>query len=328
MSAYSQILDHIVKDKKSNLAGQISLFDIADESQKDEFDVRMPEVGEYPKDMILAFEKEVLGIYLSGHPLEADREIWQKYITHSTNDFALDDEIGSAGVSDQADVVVGGMIADKTIKYTKNDKVMAFLNLEDLVGNVEVIVFPKDYERYSMLLKEDAKLFIKGRASVEEDKDGKVICEQVVTFEEAMQAEGQPIFQNRYGWQQGAGHGFRGTSGMAGRMAIRENSSGSGQGNSDCKSALERENTGQTQQCAGKMPNGIWIQFPDADSYALRERELLETIADSDGNDDVVIYIKNSKCYKVLPPNRRVSADGYLAEKLMSVFGQENVKIR
>ena len=144
MSVYVQILDHITKDKKSNLAGQISLFDIASEETKEEFDIRMPDVGEYPKEMLLAFEKEVLGIYISGHPLEEYQKLWEQNITNTTNDFALDEETGAVRVTDQASAVIGGLIADKTIKYTKNDKVMAFLNIEDLMGTVKVVVFPRD----------------------------------------------------------------------------------------------------------------------------------------------------------------------------------------
>ena len=307
MSVYVQIVDHIAKDKKSNLAGQISLFDIASESQKEEFDIRMPEVGEYTKEMLLAFEKEVLGIYLSGHPLEQHRELWEKYITQTTNDFVLDEDTGSAAVEDQAGVTVGGMIADKTIKYTKHDKVMAFLNLEDLVGNVEVVVFPRDYERYGTLLKEDANIFIRGRASVEEDKDGKVICEQIVTFEEAARANGEPLFKSRLfrGGQEGTGRSYG---------PVRTDLPGSDK--TPAGASLSR------------IPGGIWIQFPTPESYQARERELLEAIADSDGNDDVVIYVKNPKSIKVLPPNLRVSADQALAEKLMSFFGQDNVRIR
>ena len=145
MSVYVQILDHIVKDKKSNLAGQMSLFDIADDSQKEEFDIRMPEVGEYTEEMKLAFEKEVLGIYLSGHPLESYQELWQKYITNNTNDFALEEETNTVRVTDQSTAIVGGMISNKTVKYTKTNQVMAFLELEDLVGTVEIVVFPRDY---------------------------------------------------------------------------------------------------------------------------------------------------------------------------------------
>lgn len=296
MCVYVQMIDHIIKDKKNNLVGQMSLFDIADDSGKEEFDIRMPDVGEYPPEMKLAFEKEVLGIYLSGHPLESYQELWQRYITNNTNDFALDEETGVVRAQDQATAVVGGLIADKTVKYTKNDKVMAFLSLEDLVGTVEIVVFPRDYEKYSQLLMEDSKIFVKGRISVEEDKDGKLICEQIVSFQEAMEANGGPIFQNRFGIGSNAG---------------------------------SRVNRGGTTEGRGRtMPKGLWIQFPDMETYQQREQELLEAIADSDGNEDVVIYVKSTRGIKVLPPNRRVRANEALRQKLQAIFGEENVKTR
>ncbi len=184
MTAYVQIMDSISHDKKNNMAGQMSLFDLVDESQKEEFDIKLPDVGEYPKDMLLAFEKEVLGIYISGHPLEEQEELWKKGVTNTTADFLLDDETGETVVKDNATAVIGGMIADKKIKYTKNDKIMAFLQVEDLLGSVEVIVFPRDYEKNSAKLVEDNKVFIRGRVSLEEDKDGKLICEKITAFDE------------------------------------------------------------------------------------------------------------------------------------------------
>ena len=331
MSVYVQIMERITKDRKSNLAGQITLFDIADDSQKEEFDIRMPDVGEYPKEMVLAFEKEVLGIYLSGHPLESDQELWQKHITNTTGDFALDEETGSARVEDQARVVVGGMIADRSIKYTKNDKVMAFLNLEDLVGNMEIVVFPKDYERYGSMLVEEARVFIKGRASMEEEKDGKLICEQVVSFQEAAQANGAPLFRNRYNESfGGAGFGGGGRNGGYGRQGGgRPEGQGARQDGNTGAEGAGRDGVGQGgARPQKKVPSGIWIQFPDADNYFAREKELLTAIEDSDGNDDVVIFLRDSKAYKLLPPNRRVSADSALEQRLGGLFGGENVKIR
>ena len=184
MSAFVQIMDHIVHDRKNNMAGQISLFDIVDESEKSSYDVRLPDVGEYSKDMILAFEKEVLGIYVSGHPLEEFEDLWRRGITNTTADFVLEEESGETRVRDNASCTIGGIISNKKIKYTKNDKIMAFLQIEDLVGTVEVIVFPRDYEKNSMKLLEDNKVFIKGHVSLEEDRDGKVICEGITAFDE------------------------------------------------------------------------------------------------------------------------------------------------
>ena len=183
MSVYVQIMDHVQRDKKNNMAGQMSLFDIVGEEEKDSFDVKLPNVGEYSKEMMLGFEKEVLGVYVSGHALQEYEATWRKRISATTADFALDEETNTVRIKDGETVVVGGMIAEKTIKYTKNDKVMAFLTIEDLVGTVEVVVFPRDYEKNAALLTEDAKVFVRGRASVEEDKDGKIICEKIMAFD-------------------------------------------------------------------------------------------------------------------------------------------------
>lgn len=184
MSVYIQILDHVQQDKKNNMAGQISLFDIVSEEEKEDYEVKLPDVGEYSKEMKLAFEKEVLGIYISGHPLEEYQDLWRKNITNTTADFALDEELNTTIVQDGKPATIGGMITEKKIKYTKNEKVMAFLQVEDLVGSVEVIVFPRDYEKYGSFLSEDNKVFIKGRVSVEEDRDGKLICEKIVPFDD------------------------------------------------------------------------------------------------------------------------------------------------
>ena len=183
MVIYVQILDQVNREKKNSMTGQMSLFDIVGEEQKSEFDIPLPNVGEYEKSTKLAFEKEVLGIYLSGHPMEEYEEQWRKGISKTTQDFQFDEELGFSRVRDGATEIIGGIIAGKTIKYTKNNKTMAFLLLEDLFGTVEVIVFPGEYERYHTLLNEDEKVFITGRANVEEDKNGKIICEQITSFD-------------------------------------------------------------------------------------------------------------------------------------------------
>ena len=184
MSVYIQIMEGISQDKKNNMAGQISLFDIVSEEDKSDFEIKMPDVGEYSKEMKLAFEKEVLGIYISGHPLEEYQDVWRKNITNTTADFMMDEDTGETVVEDNGQATIGGMIAEKKIKYTKNERVMAFLQVEDLVGSVEVIVFPGQYERYGSQIAEDNKVFIRGRVSVEEEKDCKLICEQITPFED------------------------------------------------------------------------------------------------------------------------------------------------
>ena len=182
MSIYVQILDRIVNNKKHNMAGQMSLFDIVSEEQKEEFDIKLPDVGEYSKENKLMFEKEVLGIYISGHPLEEYESLWKKNITNLTTDFLVEEESGQMRAQDGAKAVIGGLISEKKIKYTKNEQVMAFLTVEDLVGSIEVIVFPKTYSKYGNLLNEDDKVLLSGRVSGEDEKDGKLICEEVTAF--------------------------------------------------------------------------------------------------------------------------------------------------
>lgn len=184
MQVYAQVLDRVSQEKKNSLTGQMSLFELMPEDNRDAFDIQLPNVGEFGKEEKLAFEKEVIGIYISGHPLEEYAEKWKKNISVVTTDFLPDEESGYPKVMDGAKEIIGGMITDKTVKYTKNNKTMAFLTVEDLVGTVEVIVFPKDYERNAELISEDAKVFIEGRVSVEEEKASKLILERIYPFDD------------------------------------------------------------------------------------------------------------------------------------------------
>lgn len=259
MGVFVQMMDSQQHNKKNNLAGQMSLFDLVSEEEKSDFEIRLPDVGEYSKELLLGFEKEVLGIYISGHPLEEYEQTWRKHITRTTADFMMDEETGEMNVRDQERVTVGGMIAEKKIKYTKNDKIMAFLTLEDLVGSIEVLVFPKVYEQESAKLTEENKVFVKGRVSAEEDRDGKLICESIQAFDD-----------------------------------IRKT---------------------------------LWIKFPTKQEYEAAEKQLLEILAESDGNDGVVIYVENPKAKKALPPNRNVRADQDLIARLGGLYGEGNIKL-
>ena len=184
MMVYVQILDAVNQEKKTAMTGQMSLFDLVSEEEKEAYEIRMPDVEEYPKEAKLAFEKEVLGVYISGHPLEEYEQRWRNNITAVTTDFLPDEETGMPRVIDNSKVTVGGMITGKTIKYTKTNKVMAFLTVEDLVGTVEIVVFPRDYEKNAQLMEVDDKVFIQGRVSAEDEKASKLICENIRSFDD------------------------------------------------------------------------------------------------------------------------------------------------
>lgn len=241
------------------MAGQMSLFDMAPEGQKDDFLIRMPDVGEYSKENLLAFEKEVLGIYISGHPLEEYEEKWRKVISATTADFQPDDETGRTKVRDGAREIIGGMITEKTVKHTKTNQMMAFVTVEDLLGTVEVVVFPRDYEKNRDYLETDSKVFIRGRVSEEDEKASKLICEKVIPFEQT-----------------------------------------------------KRE---------------LWIQFPDKASYLDAEQIVYGYLADSEGDDEVIIYCAKERAVKRLPKNRNIQINPQVLSRLMNHFGESRVKV-
>ena len=236
----------------------MSLFDLVPEEEKQAFRIELPQVKEYRKEELLAFEKEVLGIYISGHPLEEYEEQWRQGISHVTVDFLAPEEGEAPKVRDGERAIVGGMITSKTMKATKNNKMMAFITIEDLLGTVEVIVFPRDYEKNASLLNLDSKVFVSGRISAEEEKASKLILEKIVPFE-----------------------------------------------------TVRRQ---------------LWIQFPDMDAYRNQEDSLYRILMDSEGDDEVIIYVRKEKMKKVLPASRNVKADQELLERLAAVFGEKNVK--
>ncbi len=187
MLVYQSMLDNINREKKDSMAGQLSLFDMGDEDLKGANAVAFPEVGEYDKEEYLNFEKEVLGIYVSGHPLEDYLGLMQKNCTRTSQDFQAGEEgeeLGAANAVDGETAVIGGMLVGKTIKTTKTNSIMAFITIEDLFGTVEVIVFPKDYERIKDILNPESKLFVKGRVNLEEDRGGKLICQKIIPFDQ------------------------------------------------------------------------------------------------------------------------------------------------
>ncbi|MGN1186918.1 MAG: DNA polymerase III subunit alpha, partial [Lachnospiraceae bacterium] len=180
MMVYGSIIDNINEEKKSNIAGQMSLFDLFEEHHEA---VAMPKVPEYSKDELLTYEKEVLGVYVSGHHMDDYEAIWRKHITNVTSDF-INEEDNPPKVEDGQKATIGGMITGKTLKNTKTGKMMAFLTVEDVFGAVEVLVFPKDYEKYKTRAVEDNKVFISGRVTMNEEENGKLICEKITAFDE------------------------------------------------------------------------------------------------------------------------------------------------
>lgn len=183
MLVYPVVLEEVNRERKESISGQMSLFDFFSEEEKKEYEMQYPDVGEYDDAQKLALEKEVLGIYVSGHPLQKYMDSLEKQTTAKSTDFEPDEESGRAVVRDGQHYVVGGLISNVTAKLTKNNQNMAFVTLEDLYGTVEIIVFPTIYQNVKPYLIEDQGIYVKGRASVSEES-GKLIAEYIVPIEQ------------------------------------------------------------------------------------------------------------------------------------------------
>ncbi len=182
MQVYAKVLENVAIEKKQKITGQMTLFDMM-EGEKQKYRVQYPDCGEYSKDVKFAFEKEVLGVYASGHPLEDYAEKMQRNVNATALDFVIDEETGNCKVKDNQFYIIGGMIESVTVKTTRKGQQMAFVRLEDMLSSVEVVVFNRMFEQYKQLLTEDKKIYIKGRANVTES-EAKLICDKIVPFED------------------------------------------------------------------------------------------------------------------------------------------------
>ena len=180
MAIYKSIMDGIFQAKRNNIEGQLNLFDLDSGGEEFRQQDELPPIQEFPLKEKLAMEKEVLGIYVSGHPLAEYEADLRRKISHTSRDF-LPTEEGEERqqIREETKVIVGGIVAGISVKYTRRNDKMAFLTLEDFQGSLEIVLFPKVYEACSTLLEEDAVLLIKGRANVSADGEGKVIAQEV-----------------------------------------------------------------------------------------------------------------------------------------------------
>ena len=260
LSVYVRILDSINSEKKKSIEGQMSFLDIVSDESKKQFEISIPNLPEYDKETILEFEKEALNIYISGHPLEGYQDIMKANVTNPISDLMIDSTTGECKAKDNSHIVIGGMITNVNIKYTSTNKTMAFITVEDLVGQGEVIVFPDQYERNRNAIKEDAKVLVSGRVNAADDKDAKLICEGIVPFEEV------------------------------GSVA--------------------------------------WVIFDNKELFAENENKLYNILGESQGTDRVCIFIKDGHLVKELGPNKCISIEDGIVDKLRATFGNDKVRVQ
>ena len=209
LAVNEKMLDGISNQKKKNIEGQVSLFSTFDNTEE-QFQIKYPNIKEFDKKYILAMEKEMTGLYLTGHPLDEyekslnlqtstniakifsdyDETYGENSIIENTSVDLLEsiedsniNKIIADTLKDGDRVAIGGIISDFNRKITRNNDMMAFIKLEDLTGVIECIVFPKAYEKLSSLIDADSLIVIKGRLVMNEDEDPKIICEQIIPLE-------------------------------------------------------------------------------------------------------------------------------------------------
>ncbi|MQN02306.1 MAG: DNA polymerase III subunit alpha [Lachnospiraceae bacterium] len=178
----NSMVDDILKEQKESVSGQMSFMDLLGGDERKRFEHRVPTSPEFDRDMKLAFEKDVLGIYISGHPLEEYLPVIKKNVNLSSRDFRLNDETGTTAVRQNQRGIIAVVITEISVKYTKTNRAMAFVTGEDLSGPLEMIFFPDCYDKYRSVLSEDLKCLIKGHASVDDEKDATFIVDELIEF--------------------------------------------------------------------------------------------------------------------------------------------------
>lgn len=323
LQSYPLIMNAAQQWKKTLMSGQIDLFGMdlptEDEGAAANEDSRdpLPNVEEFPEQIRLSYEKEVLGLYLSGHPLLADEALWKDTITNIASDFmyvvpeeggeseGMETVTASTRVVDGQEVVVGGLITGKTVKSTKSNKLMAFLTIEDLYGTVEVLVFPNRYDEYREYMEEDRKIFVRGRVSVEEESDSKLICDAIAPFEDP-----SGVKMNRYkGKRNGSNYG----NGRNYGEQLPAVPSGSGE-----EAAVPP---------AEKMPaeKPLWLRLDNMSALEEKKEQIFAILGEDPGKREVRIFLKDTKARLQAPDKYRTSASQRTLTQLRELLGVENV---
>ncbi|MBR6683480.1 MAG: DNA polymerase III subunit alpha, partial [Firmicutes bacterium] len=300
LQAYPLIMNAAGQWKKNMISGQMDLFDMGGGPEETAQSTGiepdpLPNVPEFPDSLRLSYEKEVLGLYLTGHPLASDEELWRSHITNYASDFQYsEEEDGETGYGegknklvDGQEVIVGGLIMDKTIKSTKNNKMMAFITLEDLYGSVEVLVFPNRYEQYRSLLEEDSRIFVKGKVSFEEEEDSKLLCDFIAPFDKADEIHQTP---KRFGKAENRTIGTP---------------------------------TGGVSETGKVKP--LWLRFATKDHWAALQAQVCQVLQQDHGVHEVRIYLEAEKMKMKAPSQYFTAASNSTINKLKQLLGDQNV---
>ncbi len=179
LAIYDKVMEGVNHNRRRNIEGQLGLFDIAEDSASLMLEDTLPNIKEFSEKLRLSMEKEVLGLYVSGHPLSEFEGELKRYVTAYSHDFMINEESEEIKLRDGDRVRVGGIIVDKITKTTKNNQMMAFITIEDLYGTVECIIFPQTFTRHSGLLEKDTAILLEGTVNMKEEENTKLLVNSI-----------------------------------------------------------------------------------------------------------------------------------------------------
>lgn len=290
--ALPAITQEAANERKNKESGQMSLFEIMGDDFAVSAKVPYPDVEEFPDQEKLALEKSVLGVYISGHPLEKDVELMQKNCTAQSLDFVVEEQEGESDIQagegdnerlvDEAVYTVGGLITAVTVKLTKKNQNMAYVAIEDLVGQMEVVVFPRDFEKHKDKLKVDSKVFVRGRANVGE-KETKLILSDMLTFDEVAGGKRFAGYTDAY---------------RASGDFIKPN---------------DKE---------------LWVLFDNINEYQKHESEFISILEEHPGRCPVFVQLRATRQAKNMGRGFMVDENSGIVYALQMEYGKERVLIR
>ena len=341
LAVYESLVESAQNSSRKNLEGQLSLFQTeAQVMSGAEMGKKLPEIAEFPQNIGLAMEKEILGVYLTGHPLDAYKEKMSRISSITGEDLAHIEEamkseeaqMGAASGAEEQPIydgmscVLSGMVAGKKTLITKSNKMMAFIDLEDLYGVTEVVIFPNTYERCAELLQEDRVVAIKGTLNFKEDEAPKVLADEVLDIDRALE-EG---FTRRT--RSGNGNGGFGSSFGSGSGGSSGSNFGSGSGkvrgaSGDRPAEAVKPPQEHPAASPGKKPAGmIKLRIPADMDEAMSLEEIKTNLRRHRGDFEVLIYLPGGKTFRT-EESLWAEPSEALRKQMAAILRAENVKM-
>lgn len=329
LSVHETLVESAQNTSKKNIEGQMSLFQTASETMNTEaIGGKLPDVRPFPRDIQLAMEKEMLGVYLTDHPLKEYKERMARVSSITCDDIAHAEEDAHNGentvLCDGMSCVISGMIAGKKTLITKSSKMMAFIDLEDLYGVCEVVVFPNVYERCASVCEADRVVAVKGTVNFKEDEAPKILADEILDIDEAVEkgfSERRPFRRREAAVQTAppANSAHNATLEMPGQPAVQGASATSRQpaGESDRQPAGE-----SSRQPAGMVKLRISANMNEE----MTLQQIKVNLARHKGDYQVLIYLPSGKTLRT-DNSLWVEPSPALRNQLIALLGQENVKM-